>query len=96
MLTCVKQRLLSEVSAALEDVPEVVEVLGLCGATDLLIQVVARDADDLYRIAGQILGIRGVRRTDTSLVMRELVDYRLAQLIRRDRSEVSPTPTAQR
>jgi hypothetical protein len=43
-----------------------------------------KDADDLYRVAGQILGIRGVRRTNTSLVMRELVDYRLTQLIARD------------
>lgn len=84
MLTHVKQRRLGEVSAALRDVPEVVEVHGLSGAADLLIQVVARDADDLYRIAGRILGIKGVRRTSTSLVMRELVDYRLVQLIDRD------------
>ena len=84
VLTHVKQRRLGEVSAALREVPEVIEVHGLSGAADLLIQVVARDADDLYRIAGRILGIKGVRRTSTSLVMRELVDYRLAQLIRRD------------
>ena len=83
ILTRVRQRLLTEVSAALTEVPEVVEVLGLSGGADLLIQVVAKDADDLYRVAGQILGIRGVRRTNTSLVMRELVDYRLAQLIAR-------------
>lgn len=48
-------------------------MLGFSGGADLLIQVVARDADDLYRIAGQVLSIRGVRRTNTSLVMRELV-----------------------
>lgn len=84
MLTHVKQRRLSEVSAALGEVPEVIEVHGLSGAADLLIQVVARDADDLYRTAGRILGIKGVRRTRTSLVMRELVDYRLVQLIHRD------------
>ncbi|WP_123024703.1 Lrp/AsnC family transcriptional regulator [Mycolicibacterium stellerae] len=76
-----KQRLLSQVSDALAEIPEVVEVLGLSGGADLLIQVVARDADDLYRIAGQILSIRGVRRTNTSLVMRELVDHRLIQLL---------------
>ena len=79
--TRVKQRLLAEVSAALAEIPEVVEVLGLSGGADLLVQVVARDADDLYRIAGQILEIKGVRRTDTSLVMRGLIDYRLAQLL---------------
>ncbi len=68
-------------AAALTQVPEVVEVQGLSGTVDLLIEVVARDADDLYRIAGRILDIRGVRRTRTSLVMRGLVDYRLGQLI---------------
>jgi DNA-binding Lrp family transcriptional regulator len=84
VLTRVRQRLLDEVSAALAEVPEVVEVHGLSGGADLLIQVVARDADDLYRVAGRILDIKGVRRTSTSLVMRELVDYRLAQLIPRE------------
>jgi DNA-binding Lrp family transcriptional regulator len=87
VLTRVRQRLLTEVSAALTGIPEVVEVYGLSGGADLLIQVVTKDADDLYRVAGQILEIRGVRRTNTSLVMRELVDYRLAQLIRRDAAE---------
>jgi DNA-binding Lrp family transcriptional regulator len=69
------------VSAALHDVPEVIAVDGLSGDDDLLVQVVARDADDLYRIAGQILSIDGVERTRTSLVMRELVEYRIAQLV---------------
>ncbi|WP_328715275.1 Lrp/AsnC family transcriptional regulator [Nocardia salmonicida] len=83
VFTNVKQRLLGEVAAALETVPEVVEVHGLSGVSDLLIQVVARDADDLYRIAGRILGVKGVKRTSTALVMRELVEYRLAPLIER-------------
>jgi DNA-binding Lrp family transcriptional regulator len=79
----VVQRLLAEVSAALAEVPEVVEVLGLSGPTDLLVQVVARDADDLYRIAGRLLAIDGVERTTTSLVMRRLVEHRLEPLLRR-------------
>ena len=83
MLTNVKQRRLGEVSVALAEVPEVVEVYGLSGVADLLIQVVARDADDLYRVAGRILGVRGVKRTNTALVMRELVDFRLAPLVDR-------------
>ena len=40
-------------------VPEVVEVLGMSGEMDLLMQVVARDADDLYRVAGALLGSTG-------------------------------------
>jgi DNA-binding Lrp family transcriptional regulator len=83
VLTNVKQRLLSEVAEALAQVPEVVEVHGLSGVADLLIQVVARDADDLYRVAGHILGIKGVKRTNTALVMRDLVDFRLMPLIER-------------
>jgi DNA-binding Lrp family transcriptional regulator len=83
VFTNVKQRLLSEVAAALSSVPEVVEVHGLSGISDLLIQVVARDADDLYRVAGHILGIPGVKRTNTALVMRELVDFRLSPLVDR-------------
>lgn len=81
VVTRVKQRSLDQVGVALALIPEVVEVLGLSGITDLLIHVVARDADDLYRIAGRILDVDGVKRTTTGLVMRELVPYRVAQLL---------------
>jgi DNA-binding Lrp family transcriptional regulator len=47
------------------------------------VHVVAADTDDLYRIAGQVLAIPGVERTNTALVMRELVGYRLTPLLRR-------------
>lgn len=77
----VVQRRLDEAAAALSEVPEVVEVLGLSGPADLLVQVVARDADDLYRIAGQLLATEGVERTNTSLVMRTLVEHRLSPLL---------------
>jgi DNA-binding Lrp family transcriptional regulator len=82
VLTQVRQRFLDEVSSSLAMVPEVVEVCGLSGSVDLIVHVVARDADDLYRIAGKVLDIKGVRRTTTSLVMRTLVEYRISQLIR--------------
>lgn len=78
----VTQRLLDEVAGALAAVPEVLQVQGISGSVDLMIQVVARDADDLYRIAGRILAIAGVERTNTALVMRQLVDYRITPLLR--------------
>ncbi len=81
IITTVKQRKLGSVSATLGEVPEVLQVHGLSGVADLLVHVVARDADDLYRIAGRILAIDGVKRTTTGLVMGELVEYRIAQLI---------------
>lgn len=81
--TQVRQRLLDEVAAALADIPEVLQVQGISGQSDLIVQVVAADADDLYRIAGQILAIPGVERTNTALVMRELVDYRITPLLQK-------------
>lgn len=81
VLTKVTQRKLDDVGAALGGIPEVIEVLGLSGITDLMIRVVAQDADDLYRIAGRILDVDGVKRTTTGLVMREMVPYRIAQLL---------------
>ncbi|MBN9633852.1 MAG: Lrp/AsnC family transcriptional regulator [Actinobacteria bacterium] len=81
ILVAVTQRKLGSIADALRGVPEVVEVHGLSGVTDLLVHIVARDADDLYRVAGQILDIDGVEKTTTGLAMRRLVDYRLAPLL---------------
>jgi DNA-binding Lrp family transcriptional regulator len=79
----VTQRLLDEVAGALADIPEVLQVQGISGEFDLLVQVVATDADDLYRIAALLLAVTGIERTATTLVMRHLVDYRLTPLLRR-------------
>ena len=79
----VTQRALADVAAALDAIPEVLEAHGISGSFDLLIHVVAVDADDLYRIAGQILAIPGIERTNTALAMRQLVDYRITPLLRR-------------
>src|SRR5438309_2058174 len=79
----VTQQLLDDVADRLSRIPEILEVLGMSGPTDLLVRVAARDADDLYRIAGQVLSTEGVDRTETSLVMRHMLDYRVAPLLRR-------------
>ncbi|WP_137725554.1 Lrp/AsnC family transcriptional regulator [Prescottella subtropica] len=81
--TRVDQHRLDDVVDELADIPEVVEVSGLTGLTDLSVKVVATDADDLYRLAGQILKIPGVERTNMALVMRELVAPRTAPLLAR-------------
>ena len=80
----IDQHRLDELTVAMTEIPEVLEVHGLTGVTDLLIHVVGRDANDLYRIAGRILSIDGVKRTSTGLVMQELMGYRIAQLIGTD------------
>ncbi len=86
----VTQRRLDEVAEALAGIPEVLQVQGISGQIDLLAHVVAADADDLYRIAGQVLAIPGVERTNTALVMHELVSYRITPLLRR----LAPWPSS--
>jgi DNA-binding Lrp family transcriptional regulator len=65
----------------------VIEVHGLTGATDLLVRVVARDPDDLYRVAELVLGIPGVERTSIALSMREMIRYRVSPLLHRRLAE---------
>ncbi|MEU3512505.1 Lrp/AsnC family transcriptional regulator [Streptomyces longwoodensis] len=77
----VLQQRLDEVGASLATIAEVLQVHGLSGDSDLLVHVVATDAEDLYRTAGRILDVTGVRRTTTALVMRQLVDYRITPLL---------------
>jgi DNA-binding Lrp family transcriptional regulator len=90
----VTQRELGAVAAALAAIPEVLHVQGISGQADLLIQVAAADADDLYRIAGQVLAIPGIERTSTALVMRELVGYRITPLLHR-LADIADRPGAQ-
>lgn len=66
---------------ALGRIPEVVECLAISGQSDLQIEVLARDADDVYRITQRIMECRGIRRTATSLVLRELIPRRMHQLL---------------
>jgi DNA-binding Lrp family transcriptional regulator len=79
----VVQRGLAEVSDALAHIPEVLEVTGLSGVADLLVHVVARDADDLWRLTEQVLAIEGVQRIDTALALRRFVDHRVTPLLER-------------
>lgn len=94
ILTRVTQRKLASIADALDQIPEVVEVHGLGGVTDMLIHVVAREADDLYRIAGRILDIDGVEQTTTA-VMRKFVDHRLTPLLAQLLGDNTPIPPAQ-
>ncbi|WP_230424136.1 Lrp/AsnC family transcriptional regulator [Streptomyces radicis] len=77
----VEQRRLTEVGEALGEIDEVIEVTGISGDMDLLIRVIAADADDLYRVAGRILACPGIVRTRTALAMRELLPFRLSAVL---------------
>lgn len=77
----VQQKLLASVVEKLGAIPEVVSAHGMSGQVDLLVHVLSRDANDLFRIDGQILAIDGVERTATSLSMGELIPHRMVQLL---------------
>jgi DNA-binding Lrp family transcriptional regulator len=87
----VVQRSLEEVAAALAALPEVLEVTALSGAADLLVRVVAVDADDLWRLTEQVLALPGVERTDTALALRRYVDHRVDPLLERAAGERPPS-----
>jgi len=79
----VQQKRLAQIVAELARIPEIVQAHGMSGPADLLIHVVCKDADDLFRIDGTILACDGVERTETSLAMGELIPYRITPMLDR-------------
>ena len=79
----VQQQRLAQLAKELADIPEILEGYGLTGSADLLLRVVALDAEDLFRINGKILACEGVDRTDTALAMGELIPFRVQPLLDR-------------
>ncbi|NMR21397.1 Lrp/AsnC family transcriptional regulator [Cellulomonas fimi] len=77
----VHQPRLPAIVQGLAQIPEVVEAYGLSGPSDLLLRVVARDAEDLFRINGAVLAVAGVERAETSLAMGEVIPYRMVPLL---------------
>lgn len=86
----VAQRKLNSIARELQDIPEVLEAIGVTGQADVLVRVVCLDAEDLFRINGLVLGCDGVERTDTSLAMHELVPFRMAPLLEQFLSSALP------
>jgi DNA-binding Lrp family transcriptional regulator len=79
----VQQKQIAAIVEKIAEIPEVLQALGMSGASDLMVQVVCTDAHDLFRIDGEILAIDGVERTETSLSMGELIPFRMGQLLGR-------------
>lgn len=67
---------------ALSRVPEVLECFAPAGDTDLLLRVVATDPDDLYRVAEVVRLCPGILRTSTSLFLRQVIPYRVSELLK--------------
>lgn len=72
---------LDEAIAALRNIPEVLECHAPAGETDLLIRVVAKSPDDLYRVSEEIRLCPGIVRTSTSMFLREVIPYRTTGLL---------------
>lgn len=76
-----EQEELNHLVADLEKIPQVIECLAIAGSSDLMLEIVARDADDVYIVTQEIMRCRGIRRTSTSIVLRQLVSRRQHQLL---------------
>ena len=68
-------------------IPEIVQAHGLSGQVDLLVRVACRDTQHLFDTDARILAIEGVERTETSLVMGEVIGYRVTPLMELARRE---------
>jgi DNA-binding Lrp family transcriptional regulator len=79
----IRQDLATEAYAALESIPEIVEVHATTGDADLFAKVVAHDTEDLHRIAGVLLAAPGVVRTNTKVSLIEVIPYRPSSLLAR-------------
>ncbi len=77
----VHQAHLPRITTAIAAIPEVISAHGLSGQIDLLVRVAARDTQHLFDVDARILAIEGVERTETSLVMGEVIGYRIGPLL---------------
>lgn len=79
----VSQRASAAATEALARIPEVVELLSTTGDGDYLARVAARDTDDLQRLTQLVLGVPGVVRSSTAIVLQHTVPLRVGPLLRR-------------
>lgn len=84
----VRQSDLPRIINEIARIPEVVQGHGLSGQIDLLIRVACRDARHLFDTDARILAVEGVERTETSLVMGEVIPFRVGGLMGLARREI--------
>ncbi|AUG29965.1 Lrp/AsnC family transcriptional regulator [Microbacterium hominis] len=85
----VRQAELPRITHAIASIPEVVQAYGMSGQVDLLVRVAARDTQHLFDVDARILEIDGVERTETSLVMGEVIGYRIRPLLESARDDAT-------
>ncbi|MCU6479345.1 DNA-binding Lrp family transcriptional regulator [Arthrobacter silviterrae] len=77
----VNHRDLDGVIAAMRAVPQVLEVYEISGRGDVWCRLAARDVHHLQAALRQLLRIKGVIRTETSLALHEHIPYRIQPLL---------------
>lgn len=77
----VHQQLLGAITAELATIPEIVQAHGISGAADLLITIVCRTAEDLFRVNARMLAVPGVERAETAMGISEVIPYRISPLL---------------
>jgi DNA-binding Lrp family transcriptional regulator len=77
----VRQQMLTSIVAELAAIPEIVQAHGLSGSADLLVRIVCRSAEDLFRVNALMLACPGVERAETAMGISEVIPYRIAPLL---------------
>ncbi|HEU5472024.1 MAG TPA: Lrp/AsnC family transcriptional regulator [Actinophytocola sp.] len=72
-----------EVAERLAAIDEVCEVHATTGQGDLLVRMVARSNADLQRVIDEVVDVRWVERTSTSIALTTPIPYRVRQLLER-------------
>ncbi|RZS40775.1 AsnC family transcriptional regulator [Herbihabitans rhizosphaerae] len=70
-----------EVSTRLAAIDEVCEVHATTGQGDLLVRMVARSNADLQRVIDQVVDLKWVQRTSTSIALSTPVEHRVRPLL---------------
>lgn len=73
----------TEVAAGLTAIDQVCEAHATTGQGDLFVRIVARDHEDLQRVIDQVVGLPGVRRSNTSLALTTPIPPRVRPLLER-------------
>ncbi|GAT67747.1 asnC family transcriptional regulator [Planomonospora sphaerica] len=77
----IAQGRLAEAVQALRALPEILEVYGTSGQSDLLCRVVARSTPDLQEIIARVLASPAVQRTDTTVALSVQIPFRIEPLL---------------
>ena len=72
---------LSEATAVLAGVPEVIEADAISGPQDLLCRLVARDTEHLQEVVNQLLASAAIRRSTSYIVLSQQVRPRTGPLV---------------